>query len=103
MATINEVPLSPKAQRFLITLAGITWQLRVRWSPASACWVLDIADAAGVPVLSGVPMVTGADLLAQYAYLGIGGALYVQSDDSVDAVPTFANLGSIGHLYFVTP
>ncbi len=43
-------------------------------------YVLDIADANGKPIVQGIPFVTGADLLAQYAYLGIGGQLIVQTD-----------------------
>lgn len=102
MGTVNEIPLVSRAQRFQVTLAGVTWSLRVRWCPPALAWVLDISDANDNLVVGGIPLVTGADLLGQYAYLGIGGSLYVQSDDAVDNVPTLGNLGSISHLYFVT-
>lgn len=103
MATF-EIPLSPQPQTFAITLAGRSLALTVMWRDVDqGGWVLDIADGAGVPLLRGVPLVTGADLLAQYAYLGLGGALYVQTDFDVDAVPAWENLGTTSHLYFVTP
>jgi hypothetical protein len=53
--------------------------------------------------LSGVPIITGADLLAQYAYMNFGGQLRAQTDGNLTAVPTYENLGNAGHLYFVTP
>ncbi len=66
-------------------------------------WVLDIADVDGNPIAFGLPLVTGHDLLGQYAYLGIAGELVVQSDADIYAPPTFDNLGTESHLYFVTP
>ena len=65
-------------------------------------WFLDLADANNNAVLTGIPLVTGLDLLAQYAYLGIGGMLVVQSDNDLSLVPDFNSLGVTGHLYFVT-
>jgi hypothetical protein len=54
-------------------------------------------------LVSGIPLVTGVDLLAPYAYLGFGGELLVATDGNTAAVPTYANLGTGSHLYFVTP
>jgi hypothetical protein len=47
-------------------------------------------------------MVTGADLLEQFGYLGLNFALVAQTDNSPDTVPTFDNLGTTGHLYAIT-
>ena len=66
-------------------------------------WILDIADGNNTPIVSGIPLVTGADLLAQYAYLGIGGSLYVSNPNDPGASPTFGSLGDTSSLYFVTP
>ncbi len=44
---------------------------------------------------------TGSDLLAPYAYLNFGGKLVAQTTNDTNAVPTMANLGSSGNLYFV--
>lgn len=96
-----EIPLRATPQAFLITLAGVQYSLSVKWCNANASWVMDITDVNGAGILSGVPLVTGADLLEQYAHLGIGGKLYVQSDFDLNAVPNFTNLGSTSHLYFI--
>jgi hypothetical protein len=101
--TVSEVPLQATPQTLAISLAGTVYNLRLTWCPPVQVWVLDVADGGGNPLVQGQPLVTGADLLAQLAYLGIGGSLYAQSDSDPSAPPTFTNLGQQGHLYFVTP
>ena len=97
-----EIPLKSTPQSLTIALAGVTYQLTIKWCDPSSCWVIDIADINGIPILSGIPMVGGADLLGQFGYLGFGGQLIAQVDFDPDAVPGFTNLGTTGHLYFVT-
>lgn len=101
--TVSEIPLIASAQSFSISLNAVLYNLTVVWNTQSQSWTLDLADTNNVPLLQGIPLVTGCDLLEQYAYIGIGGSLYVQSDGDQTAVPTFVDLGSTGHLYFVTP
>lgn len=97
-----EIPLTPVAQKFNITLAGKAYTLTFGWNDADqGGWVLDIADSSGVPLINGIPLVTGADLLAQYEYIGIGGSLEVQTDFDLTAPPTFENLGLTSHLFFL--
>lgn len=103
MTTPYEIPLSPEAQTFQIQLGGTNYFLNLYWNSPGACWGLDIADALGTPLVSGIAVITGVDLLAQYAYLGFPGQLIAQTDNNPDAVPTFNNLGNEGHIYFVAP
>lgn len=98
------IPLQPTNQIFTISLAGVQYQLKVKWNDANQTWVLDIADATGSnPIISGIAIVTGVDLLAPYAYLNFGGQLIAQTTNNTNAVPTLANLGSAGLVYFVVP
>lgn len=100
--TWYEIPLTAGAQKFTITLASVEYQARLDWCAADqGGWLLSLADATGAPLAAGIPLVTGADLLGQYAYLGIGGALYVTTDGDPDAAPTYANLGGLARLYWV--
>lgn len=99
-ATFFEIPLRAVNQRLSIGLAGVVYSLLVTWRNG---WVFDLYTATGAPVLLGVPLVTGADLLAQYEYLNLGGSLYVTTDGDPEAVPTSANLGTNSHLYFGLP
>jgi hypothetical protein len=101
MATPFLIPLQPTNQTLQVTMAGVLYQLTVRWNDMNQAWTLDIADANSSPILSGLPIVTGKDLLASYAYLNFGGQLIAQTTNDTDAVPTLANLGSAGNLYFV--
>lgn len=102
MTTYYEIPLSADPQTFNIALAGTTYGFNVQWNVQNASWIIDIADASGNPIVSGIPMVTGADLLEQYAYLGFQFALVAQTDNAPDVVPTFETLGQTSHLYAIT-
>lgn len=100
---VYEIPLSPIPQHFPITLGGIPLNLTVAWrNLGGAGWVIDLDDAANAPIVHGIPLVTGGDLLGQFRHLGLQGSLFVQTDGDVDAVPTFANLGVESKLLFVT-
>jgi len=103
MSTPYLIPLQPTPQTLTISLAGIQYQLTAKWNNISQNWNVDIADNNGNPILTGIAMVTGADLLEQFKYLEIGGMLLAQTSSNVVAPPTFTNLGSDGNLYFVTP
>lgn len=97
------IPFVPGVpQRFTTTLGGTEYQLTAYWCRPSNCWVLDIADSGGTPILTGIPVVTGCNLLEQYAYLNFGGSLVAQTSNDAGAVPTFNNLGDQGNLFFVT-
>lgn len=99
---IYEVPLQPSTPTTMAIQFpnGNTYNLRFSFLDVMmGGWIMDIADADGNAIVCGVPLVTGADLLAQYATLGLGGPMYVVSDGWPAAVPTFDNLGSGSHLY----
>lgn len=79
MPSFFEIPFSPRPERFTVTLSGTDYRLTVQYRKAGgAGWVLDIADASDNPLVSGIPLVTGVDLLAQYKHLGFQGRLWVQ-------------------------
>ncbi|AIR07174.1 bacteriophage protein [Cedecea neteri] len=97
---INEIPLAPDNQLFRIQLGGTTYTLRIIWRDAAG-WIMDVQDSGGAPLLSGVPLVTGLNLLEQYPQLGINGALAVITDNGAPVEPTKTNLGTYSHLIFV--
>lgn len=101
MTTPYEIPLSAQPQTLQITLNSVVYTLTVRWNNVSGAWILDIGDSNNNPILCGIPLVTGCDLLAQHAYLNFGGQLIAQSDDNLNAPPALTTLGTTGHLYFV--
>ena len=96
------IPLTNSQQQLSIALGGTIYTLTVYWNTQSNVWTLDIADSAGKDIVLGIALVTGCDLLGQYAYLGLGGSLVVQTDFDPTLPPTYDNLGINGNLYFVT-
>ena len=78
----------------------MNYQITVKWNNNCQSWVIDIADSNGNPILSGIPLVTGVNLLGQFGYLNFGGQLVAQTENDPSAVPTFTNLGTQGNLYF---
>jgi len=97
------IPLIPQNQEFDISLAGKSYHLKVKWNRFSNSWTLDIEDSQQNPIVGGIPLVTGCDLLEQYAYLGFGGAMVVQSTNDATLVPNYSTLGSTGNLFFLIP
>ncbi|CDK85353.1 probable bacteriophage protein STY1063 [Escherichia coli IS25] len=73
-----EIPLVADNQTFATTINGTVYQLSVIWR--GEYWVLDLADSNGSAIISGIPMITGADLLAQYRYMNLGFSLVVLCD-----------------------
>lgn len=65
-----EIPLVADNQTFATTINGSVYHLSVIWR--GEYWVLDLADSNGSAIISGIPMITGADLLAQYRYMDLG-------------------------------
>ena len=101
--SVFQLHLKPsQAQTFTLTLAGSQYSFTFVWNSVSACWMLSIADKNGAPLANSLPVVTGADVLKQLAYLGLVGHLIVQTDNNTDAVPTYDNLGIAGRVYYVT-
>lgn len=103
--SLYEIPLTPgMAQAFSVPLAGTIYRMALRYrETGGAGWTLSISDANGNPLVSNRSVTTGRDLLEQLRYMGIAGGLVVQTDGDPDAVPTFENLGTQSHLYFVRP
>jgi len=97
-----EIPLLASSERFLVSLAGVQYRFSVLWreSDAGGSWYLDIADASGAPIVSGIALVMGVDLLGQYEYLKLGGSLVLNSLG--DVLPTYTNLGTGVRMYFAT-
>ncbi len=87
--TSVSIPLIGYPETFRLILEGVPYQMRTYWLLPAKCWVLDISDDGDNPLIMGVPLVTGADLLAQYSpYIGPPGVLAVIDDSApIDEVP----------------
>ncbi|WP_158780594.1 hypothetical protein [Pantoea sp. BAV 3049] len=97
----REIPLSADNQQFSIAINGTTYTIRALWRD-DAGWVIDLLDSGGTAIINGIPLVTGADLLSQYKYLGLGFVLMVICDVAGQSYPTKTDLGTYSHLYVIT-
>lgn len=101
---VFEIPTLPVIpSRRQVSLGGTTYALVTNWCDPMQAWTLEIDDIDGNRILSGVPLVTGGDLLAQYGYLGLPGLLIAQCDWDYQTPPSLDNLGTTGHLYYLQP
>ena len=98
-----EIPLYPSPQRFGVALNGVRYRLTLTYRDADmGGWFVDIADASDNPIACGIPLVTGHDMLEQFEYLSMNGAMWVYTDGIPAAVPTFENLGDQSHLMWIS-
>ncbi|MBP2167722.1 hypothetical protein J2125_000914 [Erwinia toletana] len=97
----GEIPLTPDNQQFTILIGNLSWRIRLLWRD-DAGWIMDLQQSDGTAIISGIPLVSGVDLLAQYNSLGFGFSLYFLSDVDTQQYATKTDLGSNSHLYVVT-
>lgn len=103
MPSYFEIPLIQGPQSFTVRLGGVDYAMRIAYrNTTEGGYVLDISDTKGNAIAQGIPLVTGVDLLGQYKHLGFGGRLWLQTASSVDAVASFAGLGTDSKLIWVT-
>lgn len=102
---VYEFPLLPaQAQEMQITLATQEYTVRFYWidSPEGG-WIIDIYDLTFEPLVRGLALTAGENVLQQFDYLGFPGAITVQVDEDPLLEPTFAGLGVTGRVMFTTP
>ncbi len=101
---VYDFPLRPEAQQMQITLATVEYSIRFGWcdSPDGG-WFMDISSVDGLPLVLGLPLTAGENVLQQSDYLGFPGEIRVQTDDDPLVEPTYDNLGTSGRVLFITP
>lgn len=94
---IFEIPLRSGSQKFITTLNGKAYQLRLIWR-APVGWFLDIAKTDTTPLVNGIAVVTGVNLIQQYQHL-IKGELWVYTEGLEN--PDYQSVGDTLKLYWV--
>lgn len=105
MATVQEFPLIPaSAQEMTITLGNKEYTIRFAWcdSPEGG-WFMDLYDLQLNPMIRGIPLTAGENVLQQFDYLEMPGEIRVQVDENPLLEPSFENFGIAGKVVFVTP
>lgn len=93
---IYEIPLNNGNQKFNIRLGGVQYKFQLIYRVKS--WYLDIFDTAENPLIAGLPLVMGDNLLIQHQYI-IKGSLYVLNTNE-DENQAFSDLGTLIKLFW---
>ena len=96
---MREIPLQPNSQILAINISNIMYTFNIIWRDAG--YVLDIQDVYQNNIVTGLSLVTGADLIDQLTYLDLPFSLVVVSDVDSSLVPTYTSLGQQSHLCVV--
>ncbi|MDE9464416.1 phage baseplate plug family protein [Xenorhabdus bovienii] len=97
---IVEIPLQSENQQFDIQLGGISYRMRLQWRDCAG-WILDIMHPNSEPIVMGIPLVFGVDILEQHRYLGFNGSLIFYCDDPKNETNR-EELGKNNRLYFIS-
>lgn len=101
MSTTYTIPLTTEPNNTFqcaLTINGTpyTFQFFLAYNTVAGYWCMTISNAkTNTVLLSSIPLVTGCNLLEQYAYMGIGEAYIEKADSSeINDSPDDTNLGT---------
>ena len=100
MSTVYLIPLSSGMQSFGASLGEKTIQIRLMWREAEGGgWFMDLLETDGDPILSGIAVRCGHNLLGQYPHLGLGKMqIMVDNDDTIAL--SYSDMGKNVQLYW---
>lgn len=100
---IFNIPFSNTNQTFNITLNGQNLTITCVWNQEIPTWVASIQDTnTQTPIITGLALVTGCNLLSQFYYTGLTGAIVVYTKGDPGALPTFESLGNESSVFYIT-
>lgn len=97
------LPMTPdNPQSFVTQLGNTNYRFELRWNSRSNVWTMDISNpVTQAPIISGIALVLGADLLAAYA-LGMGGVV-VWDETGTGTEASLSSLGTSTNVYWISP
>lgn len=100
MAVYN-IPVNNQNQISQVQLLNVQYTFRLMWNQFGNCWYLDISDINDNYLVNSVPLLSGRDILKQFKYLNIGGALIVYNSLNPLLPPGFSDFGVTSFLWFI--
>jgi hypothetical protein len=96
------LPVKPYAVKFRIMVGNTDYWFQTQYREAEeAGWVLDLLDANEQPMIMGIALVAGLDLMWQYHHMGVGFSLVLKTRED-RGTPTYESLGTDDELLLVT-
>lgn len=100
---IIEIPTDPTLYSYKeeIVIDDVSYVITLSWNSRFNFWIISFALTDGTELISGMKVVYGIDLFAQYPANGLpNGSLYLLSNDSSNK-PAFGELGDTVSLIYV--
>lgn len=95
-----EIPLTNKPEQlFNITIAGITYDVRIVWNTRSQQWSISFSTD-GEDIITGIALAGGVDITKQYT-LDFNNMFAINLVNP-ELDPTFAGLGTDSKLFILT-
>lgn len=104
MATLTALPLRNDTAwySFTFTLSSTVYLFTIRYDQRMDRWIMDLADANSNPLVSGVPLLVGRNLIGRFVTEGLPvGYFFVTDDTNTGIEPTRFSFGTTHTLYFV--
>lgn len=104
MATVYEIPINQDNgnQEFDVVLGAKMFKLVLLYNSRLDRWVMNIKETDGTDIITGILLVTGIDLISQYATADKPqGKLCCYSSDDPTYDPDYETLGKTNILYFI--
>lgn len=106
MASLFTVPLRNDLPfyKFKINLSGSFYTLQIRYNGRMQRYIMDLNDASGNQIMSGIPILIERNLFGQYAELSLPAGIFFATDDTgQDTQPTQYSFGIDHTLYYEDP
>lgn len=95
---IYELPMTDApSQEFICELGGVKFLFRVQLNVRGDTWTLDVSSSEDEPIVQGIPLVLGADLLTNERFTY--GNLFLVDYESTGFDPTANNLAEYGLIW----
>jgi hypothetical protein len=104
------IPLSTAPNQTLIASLSIDGgtidlQLGLHYNEIAGWWVMTVSDSQGDVILDSIPFITGSipagNILGQYEYLEIGGAVIINASQAANDYPNNTQLGVDFYLLWI--
>ncbi len=98
-----EIPISPLINQSFSIMFRVNayYWLRLYWVEANeAGWTLDIGLSATEPLVCGIPVLPGRNLLDDYPELHLPLIIFIDTPGNQKKAPAFEDLGIMTKLYY---
>lgn len=96
--TFNDAEASYK-----VAVNGYNIGITTRYNYSAQCWMLDLSDALDAPILTGLMLIPGIDILKPYEHIRQQLGSFVLSEATTDAYLEPDSLGNTTQLLWYAP